>query len=100
MPVPTGTVQLLNNGQPIAGAVATLDANGNFSINYAQLPVGANNITAQYSGDANFDPSTSPVDVQVVNSVLVKTATSLSSTPNPSNSGDSVTFSGAVTASA
>ena len=98
--VPTGTVQLAQDGNPIPGAVATLDGSGNYSITYAQLPVGADNITAIYSGDSAFDPSVSPVLVQQVNSVLTTTATSLAATPNPSNLGQAVTFSGAVTASA
>jgi subtilase family serine protease len=65
---PTGTVQLLNNGAPIGvpvyvwgtpyststGAYATATV-----VPYTSLPVGANRITAQYSGDSNYAGSTS-----------------------------------------
>ncbi|MFZ0732935.1 MAG: Ig-like domain-containing protein [Candidatus Sulfotelmatobacter sp.] len=96
--IPTGTIQLLLEGVPISGANGVLDASGNYSIPYAGLLAGANNVTAAYSGDSNFDPSVSPVDVQQVNNVLAASSTTLTSTPNPSNVGDSVNFSGAVSA--
>ena len=52
---PTGTVQFLSNGTSIG--TATLSG-GNASVT-TTLPIAANTITAQYSGDSNFSSSTS-----------------------------------------
>jgi cell division septation protein DedD len=97
LPVPTGTVKLQQDGVDLPGASASLDDSGNYSVTFAGLTAGFDNITAVYSGDSNFNASTSPVLVQQVNSPLAQTTTSLASTPNPSNVGDPVVFSGAVT---
>ena len=62
---PTGTVSfyegttLLGTGT-LTGGVASMAP-------YSFLPVGSHNITAVYSGDANYVPSTSAVLIQVVN---------------------------------
>lgn len=89
---PTGTIQLQLDGQPIAGASAQLAADG--------LPAGASNITAAYSGDANFLSSVSPVVVQQVGQAQQASVTALTSDPNPSTEGQQVAFSGSVTAQA
>src|SRR5439155_23177712 len=51
-------------------------------------------LTAVYSGSPNFNTSTSPVVTQVVNPG--STTTSLTSSPNPSNFGQTVTLSATV----
>src|SRR5262249_13185892 len=59
-----------------------------------KLPVGTASLTAVYSGNSNFAGSTSPVLKQIVNKAA--TTTSLTSTPNPSNLGQQVTFTARV----
>jgi len=49
--VPTGTVQFYDNGAPI-GSVVTLA--GGVATLTLSLPVGMNNVTVVYSGDANY----------------------------------------------
>lgn len=62
--VPTGTVQFLN-GPAAIGAPVQLT---NFLATLAttELALGANTITAKYSGDANFDSSAAPAAVVFV----------------------------------
>jgi MYXO-CTERM domain-containing protein len=55
---PTGTVLFLADGQPIGGAVAL--AAGRASASTSTLAAGAHAVTASYSGDAAYLPSTSP----------------------------------------
>jgi poly(3-hydroxybutyrate) depolymerase len=56
---------------------------------------GTDNITAVYPGDANFAGSTSETLAQVVNPA--PTTTTLTSSPDPSNLGQNVTFTATVT---
>jgi MYXO-CTERM domain-containing protein len=94
--VPTGSVTYSIDGSP--GPTATLDGNGNATFSTAALTTGSHTITAAYGGDGNFagsDSSASPL-TQVVNQAA--TATALISSSNPSNTGDSVTFTATVTA--
>jgi hypothetical protein len=90
---PTGTVIFTVNGTPqspvaLAGAQATLTT--------ALSPTGDHTITADYSGDADFEASTSPALVQAVTQAA--TATALASSLNPSGVGQAVTFTATVTA--
>src|SRR5208283_1759796 len=55
---------------------------------------GSDKITAQYPGDTNFAASKSAILEQVVDDAA--TTTSLTSSPNPSNSGQSVIFTATV----
>jgi len=61
---PTGTVQFLNNNLPIGTSGFTSGSAGPFAwanaILFVPLPAGVASITAQYSGDSNYAPSTSP----------------------------------------
>ncbi len=57
--VPTGNVELLDGSTPVAtssivGGIAT------FILQPAQFNLGPNSFTAQYEGDSNFTPQTSP----------------------------------------
>jgi hypothetical protein len=64
------------------------------------LALGAHPITAVYSDDANNAPSTSPVLNQLVNAPTGgATSTALSSSINPSQLGQSVTFTATVSGS-
>ena len=91
---PTGTVTftygdtILCNAEPLTGEVATCA--------YSALPQGSDIVTAAYSGNANFAPSSSGSFNQTV---LPTTTTTLASSANPSMSGSSVTFTTTVTTS-
>ena len=59
------------------------------------LTVGSHTITAEYSGDANYLPSTNGV-IQLVNVAGAATTTALVSSPNPSLLNSNVTFTATV----
>src|SRR6202011_5367412 len=64
------------------------------------LAVGTHPVTAVYSGDANYNTATSAVDDQVVNKATLGqnglANIVLTSSPNPSTMGQSVTFAATV----
>ncbi len=91
---PTGTVTFKDGATTlgtgaVSGGLATFATSG--------LSTTTHSITAVYGGDSNFSTSTSSSVSQVVNAA--NTATALSSSVNPSVSGQSVTFTATVTAS-
>ena len=91
---PTGTITFRDG----ATILATVPLEGGFvfaSFTTSTLGVGNHSITAAYSGDANFAPSTSPVLTQTV--LAHQTTTVLTSSPNPSVPGQPVTFQAVVT---
>jgi hypothetical protein len=67
---------------------------GSASFTTSTLKVGTNAIKAVYGGDSNFAGSTSKTVSQVVSKAT--TTTTLASSQNPSNSGQSVTFTASV----
>lgn len=67
------------------------------SMSTSNLAVGTHTMTAVYSGDSNFNGSTSIAVVVVVTQVTP--TISLASTPNPSTFGQSVTFTATVAGS-
>lgn len=93
---PSGTVQFReggsNLGPPVAlsGGMATFTTSG--------LSVGEHTITVVYSGDPNFTDSTGSLSTQAVN--RGDTSSGLSSSLNPSDVGQTVTFTAAIAASA
>lgn len=92
---PTGTVEFLNGTASLgtvalSGGVATLPTD--------DLPVGTSAITATYSGSTDFLTSTSTPYSQTVNQAA--TTTGLTSAPNPSAFGESVTLTATVSAAA
>lgn len=91
---PTGTVTFTNNGS----ALATIPV-VNGEVSYTQVFNWANtkSIEAAYSGDAINQPSTSVALNLVVNPAT--STTTLVSSENPANVGDSVTFAATVTSS-
>jgi alpha-tubulin suppressor-like RCC1 family protein len=95
---PTGIVTFVMNvgksGNTVLGTVTLSGGQATFSA--GSLPAGSLGITATYSGDMQFGSSNSAL-TQVVN--LATTASVLSSTPNPSNVGQAVTFSVIVSCS-
>jgi hypothetical protein len=88
--IPTGKVKLTGVGEvPLINGVAT--------ITKSLVSAGTHPITAEYIGDDDFGKSTSPVWEEVVNQA--STTTVLTSSANPSSSGQSVTFTATVTSS-
>jgi trimeric autotransporter adhesin len=61
---PTGTVQFFNGTTSLGPAMQL--TNGTATMDVTTLPVGPNSITADYSGDSNFAPSTSAVQTVTV----------------------------------
>jgi hypothetical protein len=84
---PEGSVKVYNGTATLK--TVTL-VNGVASYTTTKLAVGTASITAEYEGGTSFDTSTSAAISQVVNQA--STTTTLVSSVNPSNSGQSVTF--------
>jgi hypothetical protein len=89
--IPTGTVTLMDGGTAIGTNPLVFGITA-FSI--SSLPVGSHTITAVYSGDSNYLGSTSNIVNQKVH---YDTTTVLTSSVNPSISGQQVTFTAKVT---
>ncbi len=90
--LPTGSV-ILKDGESV---LATLSLNGGAATFVtSSLSAGNHSITATYDGDSDFDGSTSPVFTEVVNG-LATPVVELTSSPNPSKVGQSVTFTAKV----
>jgi hypothetical protein len=70
---------------------------GQASLTTAFSNAGTYSITAVYSGDLNYNPSISNVRKQVVNKI--PTTTLVTSSLNPSNFGQTVTFTATVSSS-
>jgi hypothetical protein len=103
-PVPSGTVTFQDLTYQGISAVTTtlgtvsLDANGVAAITTSSLTAGSgflgnHLITATYSGDANFSTGSARLMQKVHGSA---TSTTLTSSPNPSNNGQTVTFTATV----
>src|SRR6202034_1744304 len=73
----------------------TLSA-GKAALAISSLPVGTTYVEAVYGGTGTYSGSTSAARGQVVKAIV--TSTALTSSPNPSNAGQSVTFTATVTA--
>src|SRR5438093_2685521 len=96
--VPTGTVTF-RDGATALGTVTLV--NGSASLVTSTLTVGTHPLTATYNGSATFAVSTSATVNQVVNApAAAATSTSLTSTPNPSIVGQTVTLSSTVASGA
>jgi hypothetical protein len=89
---PTGTVTFFNGSTQMG--VAPLSAGK--AVLKATLNLGSHAITATYAGNATFPASTSPVFTETI--VKGNTGTVLTSSPNPSALGQTVTFTATVTA--
>jgi len=90
---PTGTVDFLDGATPLCTAVTPTA--GLATCTTSALAVGSHSLTAVYAGDVNTAPSGSAVLTQVVSPAA--SATSVSSSLNPSAFSQSVTFSSTVT---
>jgi hypothetical protein len=92
---PTGTVAFILDGGVVANIA--LDAAGRARYSTSALAVGNHTVIASFSGDPNFDHSTSAPYTQTVNKA--DTTTSVGSSANPSNFGQAVTFTATISAS-
>jgi hypothetical protein len=92
---PSGSVTF-KDGSTSLGTVTL--SGGSASLSMSSLSVGPHSITASYSGDSNFLSSASTALSQVVNQAA--STTTLSSSANPSASGQNVTFTATVSPSA
>jgi hypothetical protein len=88
---PTGTVTILDGATPLGSGTLT---NGQFAVVTAGLGVGIHNLTASYSGGGGFSASTSAVLIETISQAA--TLTTVTSSQNPANPGQSVTFTAAV----
>ena len=86
----TGTVSFLDGG--VALGSGTLN-NGAVTVSSSTLAAGVHSITATYNGDSNFGGSSTSLVQTVTKS---STTTTLTSAPNPSTFGQSVTFTATV----
>jgi hypothetical protein len=92
----TGMVTFFDGANSIG--TGTVGAGGVATLMTSALSAGGHTITAQYGGDTNYATSTSPAITQTVNAAaLAATSTALTSLPNPSSAGASVTFTATVT---
>jgi sugar lactone lactonase YvrE len=82
------------NGGTLLGTVS-VGANGIAILTITNLPVGTNNITAVYSGNATLDVSTSDAVTVTINPAAT-TTTTIGISPNPGFDGQSVTLTGTV----
>lgn len=85
--VPTGTVTFYD-GSTVLG-IGVVDGSGVATISTVFFALGSHTIDADYSGDANHFPSTTAFTHDVTGAI---TTTTLSSAPNPSSFGQTVTF--------
>ena len=92
----TGSVTFNDGSTSICSAVA-LNA-GVATCSTSTLAGGAHSITATYSGDNNYGTSKSPIVIQSVH--VTTSGTTLASSLNPSNIGDSVIFTAIVNGNA
>lgn len=92
--IPAGTITFMTGGKALA--TATVAANGTASAIISTLGAGTYSITAVYSGSTEYASSTSNAVLEVVNGA--PTTTLLTSAPNPSSFGQTVTFTATVAA--
>ena len=96
---PTGTVTFMDGASTLGtGTLSTDTPNGSdvATFSTSALIAASHGITAVYGGDANFTGSTSAVLTQTVNKAV--TTVALTSSPNPSTHGTTVTFTATISA--
>ncbi|MFI1155129.1 Ig-like domain-containing protein, partial [Streptomyces sp. NPDC020817] len=91
-PTLTGSVEFIVDG--VSVTTVPLDMSGQAQYVTSDLEVGLHGVEANYSGDAEYDPSTG-ADTQEV--TLANTTTTLAFDPEPSVCGETVTFTAQVT---
>ncbi|MBI3189915.1 MAG: Ig-like domain repeat protein, partial [Ignavibacteriales bacterium] len=91
---PTGSVEFFDGATSVG--TGTLSA-GSASVSSSSLSTGSHSITVVYSGDGNFNSSSSSALTQTVDKA--NSSSTVQSSVNPSVFGQSVTFTATVTAS-
>jgi hypothetical protein len=89
-PTLTGTVTFKSGTTVLAKGVALSGGVASYMTGALTLTAGTKSITAVYSGDTMYATSTSAILSHIVNKA--NTTTIITSSANPSNSGQSVTF--------
>ena len=89
---PDGTVSFMNGSTPLG--TAPLNPSGVATLTLTTLGVGTYNVTAQYAGNTNFLSSASAAVSVTVSSLA--TTTSLTASPNPVVSGQTLTLTATV----
>ena len=92
---PAGTVTFMDGAAALG--TGTLNTSGQTSFVTSNLPAGSHSITAVYAGGSGLAASTSPPVMQLVNKA--GTSTAISSSVNPSASGQTVKFSANISPS-
>jgi YVTN family beta-propeller protein len=92
-PAQGATITFKEVGTILAGPISLISGS-QASFNTSTLPIGSHTITAEYSGNANFQPSTGSV-TQVVNKT--PTSTILTSSKNPLTFGEAVSLTATAT---
>ena len=90
--IPAGQVTIYS-GAVFLGQ-ATLDGNGETTFQTSALPAGNSNIVALYNGNSSYSAS---IGTTVQTVIAISSATTLTSSLNPSQFGDAVTFTATVT---
>ncbi|WP_374205770.1 Ig-like domain-containing protein, partial [Streptomyces sioyaensis] len=86
---PTGTVDFVIDGNTLTGTLS----GGTATVSTSTLDAGTHNVFATYNGDADFSSSVG-TDTQTVNQA--STTTAVTSAPDPSVFGETVTFTATV----
>ena len=98
--VPAGTVTFFSCPTNTCGTKTSLGtgtlSSGKATLATSSLPVGTTYVEAVYAGAGSDGGSTSNVIAQVVKAVSISTSTALTSSVNPSNVGQPVTFTATV----
>ena len=94
-PISLGTVSFYY-GETLLGS-GNVNFSGVATSSTATLPVGADGVTAVYSGDSGFAGSTSSVYTETITAVAAtSTTTVMTASPNPANLGQSVALTATV----
>ena len=93
----TGSTTSTCAGTKTSLGTGTLNSSGKATLSTSTLPVGTTYVEAVYPATGNYGGSTSNIVAQVVNAL--GTTSVLTSSPNPSTYGSSVTFTDTVSAS-
>jgi hypothetical protein len=83
---PTGTVTFQNGATTLG--TGSVNTSGVATLSTSSLPLGSDSLTAEYNGDSHNSPSESAVLTQVVKQATI--TLTLSSSLNPSESGEAV----------
>ncbi len=92
-PVPTGKVTMLLDGAAISGSPATLSSSGVASLSVVTSVTGTHTLSATYAGDTNYAAAGPITRTYTVTAAAAVTKVTLSSTANPVQRCNRVTFS-------